>query len=109
MDKSNCKGLQEEDFSTLKMKIKDEIMKEFIEIIQGQVEEVVVYKVVGKISEILDFPLSVRQFAILAGKSESCVYKMCQREQIPYTKKHGKIYINIKDVNYQLLGLDAPD
>lgn len=94
---------EEIEYSILKIRIKNDLLNEFEQIIAERVEEIVGPSVAKIIGSILDFPLSVKQFAKLTGKSDSCIYKMCQREQIPYTKKGGKIYINLKDVNYQLL------
>ena len=64
-------------------------------------------KIKGSVSDyigaMLDFPLTIRQAARLMGHSESNVYKMCQRGIIPYTKKGGKVHVNIKDISSALI------
>ena len=59
----------------------------------------------SKISHILNLPLSVKQVALLTGRSEASIYKMCQRKQIPYIKNGGVVHIYLRDVNDMLLFL----
>lgn len=89
----------------LKMQIKDEIIEEMDDIISERLKDLVGPAVADTLGNILDFPLTVRQMASLTGRTEANIYKMCQRNQIPYTKIGSQIHINLKDVNNQLLGL----
>lgn len=59
----------------------------------------------SKISHVLNLPLSVKQVALLTGRSEASIYKMCQRKQIPYIKNGGVVHIYLRDVNDMLLFL----
>ena len=59
----------------------------------------------AKISHILNLPLSVKQVALLTGRTEASIYKMCQRKQIPYIKNGGVVHIYLRDVNDMLLFL----
>lgn len=58
-----------------------------------------------KINEVLNIPLSVKQVALLAGRTEASIYKMCQRDQIPHVKNGKVIHIFLRDVNDMLLCL----
>lgn len=59
----------------------------------------------NKINKILNIPLSVKQVALLAGRTEASIYKMCQRNQIPYVKNGKVVHIFLRDVNDMLLCL----
>jgi len=89
----------------LKLQLKDEMLEEMDCIIAERLKGLVGPAVAETLGSILDFPLTVKQMASLTGRTEACIYKLCQRNQIPYTKVGSKIYINLKDVNNQLLGL----
>jgi len=97
------------DKKILKLQIKSEMVQELDNIIEERVKVIVGPFVAESIGNILDFPLNVKQIASLSGKTEASIYKMCQRGQIPYTKTGTRIYINLKDVNHQLLGLHTPE
>lgn len=93
----------------LKLQIKNEMIQELDSIIDKRVRVLIGPFVAETLGNILDFPLNVKQIASLSGKSEASIYKKCQRGQIPHTKVGTRIYINLKDVNHQLLGLHTPD
>jgi hypothetical protein len=59
----------------------------------------------AKISHVLNLPLSVKQVALLTGRTEASIYKMCQRKQIPFVKNGGVVHIYLRDVNDMLLFL----
>ena len=64
-------------------------------------------KIRGRVSDyigsMLEFLLTIRQTAKLTGRSEQCIYKMCQRGVIPYTKMGGQVHINMKDISSALI------
>lgn len=64
-------------------------------------------KIKGSVSNyvgsMLEFPLTIKQTAKLTGRSEQCIYKMCQRGVIPYTKRGGQVHINMKDISSALI------
>lgn len=93
----------------LKLQLKDEIMDELDDVIRDRIKEIAGPTVLMIIGDILDFPLSVLQIAKLMGKTESGVYKMCQRGKLPHKRVGSKIYINLKDINQQLLEIHVPD
>ena len=100
---------QEFERKILKMQIKDEVIEEMDDIISEKLKELVGPAVADTLGSILDFPLTVKQLASLTGRTEANIYKMCQRNQIPYTKVGSQIHINLKDVNNQLLSLHRPE
>lgn len=59
----------------------------------------------AKISHVLNLPLSVKQVALLTGRTEASIYKMCQRKQIPFVKNGEVVHIYLRDVNDMLLFL----
>ena len=69
-------------------------------------------KIKGSVSNyvgsMLEFPLTKKQTAKLTGRSEQCIYKMCQRGVIPYTKIGGQVHINMKDISSALILTDNP-
>lgn len=69
-------------------------------------------KIKGSVSNyvgsMLEFPLTIRQTAKLTGRTEQCIYKMCQRGVIPYTKIGGQVHINMKDISSALILTDNP-
>ena len=89
----------------LKLQIKNEMVQELYK----RIKVLVGPFVAESIGTILNFPLNVKQIASLSGKTEASIYKMCQRGQIPHTKVGTRIYINLKDVNNQLLRVQAPE
>lgn len=93
----------------LKLQIKNEMVQELDSIIYKRIKVLVGPFVAESIGAILNFPLNVKQIASLSGKTEASIYKMCQRGQIPHTKVGTRIYINLKDVNNQLLRVQAPE
>lgn len=87
----------------LLMQIKKELFAELERDITLNIEKLVngyVYKAIGTL---LDFPLTVQQVAVLFGKNPKAVYKMCDRKQIPFTKVGTKVYINLRDINSELI------
>jgi len=96
--------MEEYEKNLLKLEIKDEIHEELVDLISETMKGLIGPAVSERIGALLEYPLTVRQMASLAGRSEACIYKMCQRGQIPFSKVGSKIYINLKDVNGQLLG-----
>lgn len=89
----------------LKLQLKEEMKNELGEIIAEKLEELIGPAVADWLGNILDFPLTVKQLAKMTGRTESNIYKMCQRAQIPFTKSGKHIHINLRDVNDQLLCL----
>ena len=83
------------------------VKKNICEILNGHIleaySETIRQEIVKAISKMLgqmiNLPLSVKQVACITGKSEQSIYKMCQRDQIRYTKLGNLIYINLKDLN----------
>lgn len=69
-------------------------------------------KIKGSVSNyvgsMLEFPLTIKQTAKLTGRTEQCIYKMCQRGVIPYTKIGGQVHINMKDISSALILTDNP-
>ena len=69
-------------------------------------------KIKGSVSNyvgsMLEFPLTIKQTAKLTGRTEQCIYKMCQRGVIPYTKIGGQVHINMKDISSALVLTDNP-
>lgn len=51
------------------------------------------------ISQQSDEVLCVRDVALMLGISDSGVKKRCSRKQIPYTKKHGRLYFSKNAIN----------
>ena len=93
----------EYDRQILKSQIKEELRDEMRKLIIDKLRELVGPVVSESIGNLLDFPLTVKQMARLTGRTEQNIYKMCQRDQIPYTKAGKQIHINLRDVNDQLL------
>ncbi len=89
----------------LKSIVKEEVVEEIEDIITEKLKVLIGPAVAESLGSILDFPLTVKQMASLTGRTEANIYKMCQRNQIPYTKVGSQIHINLRDVNDQLLCL----
>ena len=87
----------------LKIQIKNEMVEELDDLIYDKIKVMIGPFVAESLGSILDFPLNVKQIASLTGKSEASIYKMCQRGHIPHIKRGARIYINLKDVNEELL------
>lgn len=104
---SQEKSLSSKDFERriLKEQVKDEVVEELEDMISEKLKELIGPAVAESLGSILDFPLTVKQMASLTGRTETNIYKMCQRKQIPYTKVGSQIHINLRDVNDQLLCL----
>lgn len=64
------------------------------------------FKTIGKL---LDFPLTVKQVSILTKRKIKTIYKMCDRKQIPFCKVGRTVYINIRDINRELILEDDQD
>ena len=78
-------------------KIDESVRKSINDILPRAVEE--------EVYSVLNVPLSIKQVSIITGRSRDSIYKMCQRNRIPYTKIDGVIHLNIKDVSEILLCL----
>ena len=76
------------------------LLKDLDDIIKGSVSNYV--------GSMLEFPLTIKQTAKLTGRTEQCIYKMCQRGVIPYTKIGGQVHINMKDISSALILTDNP-
>lgn len=107
MSKEKEDSRQEFDQQILKLQIKEELKDELGDIVYDKLQELIGPAVAEHLGNYLDFPLTVRQMAKLTGRTEANIYKMCQRDQIPYTKVGTQIHINLKDVNAQLLSVKA--
>ncbi len=81
----------EHDKERLTKQIKDEINK--------YIDDKVSSILARKLGMLLDFPLTVHQVAALTGRKEAAVYKMCQREIIPYTKVGKSVYVNLRHLS----------
>ncbi len=93
----------------LKSEIKEELKDELLDMIHDKVKELVGPAVAVSLGQVLEFPLTIKQTAQLMGRTEESIYKMCQRDKIPFTKNGKKVYINIKDISKQLLSIHASD
>ena len=109
MGREKSESTREFENRILKMQIKDEVIEEMDDIIAERLRSLVGPAVAESLGSILDFPLTVKQLAKLTGRTESNIYKMCQRGQIPYTKAGTQIHINLKDVNMHLLEIHNPE
>lgn len=87
----------------LKIQIKNEMVEELDDLIYDKIKVMIGPFVAESLGSILDFPLNVKQISSLTGKSEASIYKKCQRGQIPHIKRGTRIYINLRDVNEELL------
>ena len=94
--------LSKSDFLRLKRTLFKMLKDEFLQCVNSIIEEAV-YHVLGKY---YNLPLTVDQVASLIGKNPKAVYKMCDRQQIPFTKVGKKTFINIKDINLKLILVD---
>ena len=90
----------------LKIQIKEELLEELDDILLEKLKELIGPVVAEKLGILFDFPLTIKQVASLTGRTENNIYKMCQRNLIPFTKTKGTIHINLKDINRHLLDLE---
>jgi excisionase family DNA binding protein len=58
--------------------------------------------VAKKYEQMVNYPLSVKEVARMIGKSEQAVYKMIQRDQLPYTKVGKMVFISLRDLQKPL-------
>lgn len=98
------------DKSALKEEIKEELIEEWKDevkdVVKDSLDKLVGPIVAEKLGNLFDFPLTVNQLATLSGRKKNTIYKMCERNQIPYTRVGKFIHINIKDVNHHLLNIE---
>ena len=57
------------------------------------------------VASTLDAPLSIKQVAKITGRSEQCIYKFCQKGIISFEKVSGRVSVNLRSVNENLLRL----
>lgn len=105
MGKDNKESAQDFERKILKMQIRDEVIEELDDIIVEKLKELVGPAIAETMGAFMDIPVTVKQLASLMGRTTDNVYKMLQRNQIPYTKVGSQIHINLKDVKNQLLCL----
>ena len=71
--------------------------------IKADMEEYIEDKITSvlarQLGKMLDFPLTVHQVAALTGRKEKAIYKMCEREILPYTKVGKSVYKNLRHLN----------
>ena len=90
----------------LKQQIKEELLEDLDDIILEKMQVIIGPVVAEKLGILFNFPLTIKQVASITGRTENNIYKMCQRNQIPFTKTGGQIHINLKDINRHLLDLE---
>ena len=98
-------SMKEIERDILKIQIKNEVIEELDNIIVEKLKKHIGPAVAESIGSFLEIPVSVKQLAAMMGRSADSVYKMIQRDQIPYTKVGGRVHINLRDVSQQLLSL----
>lgn len=77
------------------MKIQKE---EILQHLESYFEDMILAVMTRQIGKILDFPLTVKQVASLTGRSKHNIYKMCQRDKLPYTKVGKTVLISLRDI-----------
>lgn len=68
-----------------------------------QMKPRIIAAVESDLGYVLSLPLSVKQVALLTGRTEACIYKMCQRGKLPYVKNGDVVNIYLRDINNMLL------
>lgn len=101
--KSKEETIIERKFAQMKKELTAFINESVSATVQAKLEKLVPLAVEKKVNSILDLPLSVKQVALITGHSEQSIYKMCQRDQIPYKKNGGVIHISLRELNNTLL------
>lgn len=94
---------------TISNEMLQKIRNTFYEILKSDLEAFVIEEVAKQVGLLLDFPLTIRQVATLTGRKEDNIYKMCQRNKIPYTKNGAQIHINLRDINSSLICVQKKD
>lgn len=105
MRRSKEESLLEMRVLEMKQELKEYLSHEVAQAVIEKMEELLPIAVERKVNSILDMPLTVRQVSHLTGHTEQSIYKMCQRDQIPYTKMGSCIHINLRDINSNFLSL----
>ena len=95
---SGNKG-QEQDIMQMKFRIYQELQ----DYVKQTLMDLTLAEISKRMGAIFNFPLTVRQVAQLTGRSEQNIYKMMQRERIPYTKVGNQVHINLRDINNILI------
>ena len=101
--KSKREEINEHRFEQMKKELTAFINESVSATVQAKLESIVNMAVENKVNSILDLPLSVKQVALITGRSAQSIYKMCQREQIPYKKNGGVIHLSLRVINEILL------
>ena len=94
------------EWEKVPMSMKSFFLNEIKLSIENHLKDLITKEVSRKIAMIHDFPLTVHQVATLTGRSEGNIYKMLQRERIPYTKTKNQVHISLKDLNSVLIQAD---
>lgn len=90
---------QEQDI----MQMKYHIYQQLQEYVDKTLMDLTMAEITKRMGAIFNFPLTVRQVAHLTGRTEQNIYKMMQRERIPYTKVGNQVHINLRDINNILI------
>lgn len=78
---------------------KEKLTKQIKDEIDMYIDDKISSILARKLGMLMDFPLTVHQVAALTGRKEATVYKMCQREVIPYTKVGKSVYVNLRHLS----------
>ena len=97
--------LTDETLEQLRVAIREEVKKDLNKELPCIIKSMS-FKIIGTL---LNFPLTVKQVSILTNRKIKTVYKMCDRKQIPFSKVGKTIYINIRDINRELILEDDQD
>lgn len=84
--------------NTISNELLHKIREAFFSELKNDLQVFVIGEIAKQIGVLLDFPLTIRQVATLTGRNEQNIYKMCQRNKIPYTKTGSQIHINLRDI-----------
>ena len=99
------KELTDETLEQLRIAIREEVKEDLNKELPCIIKPIAL-KLIGTL---LDFPLTVKQVSILTKRKIKTVYKMCDRKQIPFCKVGKTVYINIRDINRELILEDDQD
>ena len=97
--------LTDETLEQLRVAIREEVKKDLNKELPCIIKSMA-FKIIGTL---LNFPLTVKQVSILTKRKIKTVHKMCDSKQIPFSKVGKTIYINIRDINRELILEDDQD
>lgn len=85
------------------VEMKCRIYQQLQEYVEKTLMDITLSEITKRMGAIFNFPLTVRQVAHLTGRTEQNIYKMMQRDRIPYTKVGNQVHINLRDINNILI------